>query len=92
MIAQAGLHERLSSRLALPVAGALHHLHVLGPTGTGKTTLLAHLINQDIAAGHGVVVIEPKGDLVDDVLARVPADTAMTTSSSSTRTTPRRSA
>ena len=42
------------------------------PTGTGKSTLLANLILQDIAAGRGVVVIEPKGDLVADVLARIP--------------------
>jgi hypothetical protein len=48
------------------------HLHLLGPTGTGKSTLLTHLITQDIRAGHGVVVIDPKGDLVADVLARIP--------------------
>ena len=60
-------------QLALPVKAALHHLHVLGPTGVGKSTLLARLISQDIAAGHNVVVIEPKGDLVSDVLARLPA-------------------
>jgi hypothetical protein len=58
-------------RLVLPVKAALHHLHVLGPTGTGKSTLLAGLIGQDITAGRGVVVIEPK-DLVDEVLTRIP--------------------
>lgn len=57
--------------LALPIAAATHHLHVVGPTGTGKSTLLANLIIQDIAAGRSVVVIEPKGDLVDDVLSHV---------------------
>lgn len=60
------------ARLALDVGAALHHLHVLGPTGTGKSTLLGSLLSQDIAAGRAVVVIEPKGDLVDEVLARVP--------------------
>ena len=60
--------------LALPVKAAVHHLHVIGPTGGGKSTLLANLIIQDIAAGRGVVVIEPKGDLVMDLLARVPAE------------------
>lgn len=59
---------------ALPAADALHHLHVIGPTGTGKTTLLLQLICQDMAAGRSVVVIEPTGDLVHDVLARVPED------------------
>jgi Type IV secretion-system coupling protein DNA-binding domain len=59
--------------LALPASAALHHLHVLGPTGTGKSTLLTNLIGQDIQAGRAVVVVDPQGDLIGDVLARVPA-------------------
>ena len=58
--------------LALRVPDSLQHMHVLGPTGTGKSTLLLNLITQDVAAGRGVVVIDPKGDLVEDVLRRVP--------------------
>jgi hypothetical protein len=58
--------------LALGARDSLQHLHVLGPTGTGKSTLLARLITQDIEQGRGVVVIDPKGDLVTDVLARMP--------------------
>ncbi len=58
--------------LALSPRDALQHLHVIGPTGVGKSTLLLNLIVQDMAAGRAVVVIEPKGDLVHDVLACVP--------------------
>jgi hypothetical protein len=58
--------------VALPTRDSLRHLHVLGPTGVGKSTLLAQLALQDMAAGRSVVVIDPKGDLVDDLLARVP--------------------
>lgn len=48
------------------------HAHVIGPPGRGKSTLLAHWVTAE-AAGHGsVVVIEPKGDLITDVLARLP--------------------
>jgi hypothetical protein len=60
--------------LALSAADSLRHVHTLGPTGSGKSTLLLNLITQDMAAGRAVVVIEPKGDLVADVLARIPAD------------------
>ena len=60
--------------VALTTADSLRHLHVLGPNGTGKSTLLAQLALQDIVAGRGVVVIDPKGDLVGDVLARMPAE------------------
>lgn len=63
----------MDAPLRLSVPDRLQHLHVLGPTGVGKSTLLANLIIQDIAAGQGVVVIDPKSDLVADVLARVPA-------------------
>ncbi|HET6910680.1 MAG TPA: type IV secretory system conjugative DNA transfer family protein [Mycobacteriales bacterium] len=60
--------------LDLSAANALHHTHIVGPTGVGKSVLLGRLVGQDIAAGRAVVVIEPKGDLVDDVLAHIPAE------------------
>ncbi|MCE7006602.1 type IV secretion system DNA-binding domain-containing protein [Kibdelosporangium philippinense] len=59
--------------LGLSVEDSRRHLHVIGPTGSGKSTLLLGLITQDMAAGRGVVVLDPKGDLVSDVLDRVPA-------------------
>lgn len=58
--------------LQLTARDALHHLHVLGPTGVGKSVLLGRLVEQDMRAGRSIVVIEPKGDLVADVLAHVP--------------------
>jgi hypothetical protein len=61
-------------RLALATNDRLRHTWVIGPTGTGKSTLLAGQIVQDMEAGRGVVVIDPKGgDLIRDVLDRVPA-------------------
>lgn len=73
-------HKReLGSSLVFPprpvmlsVADSLRHLHVIGPTGVGKSTLLARLALQDAAAGRSVVVIDPKGDLVRDVAERLP--------------------
>jgi len=58
--------------LALSTSSALRHLHIIGPTGVGKSTVLLNLITQDITAGRAVAVIEPKGDLIEDVLARIP--------------------
>jgi hypothetical protein len=60
--------------LALSATDSLRHLHAIGPTGVGKSTLLLNLITQDMAAGRAVVVIEPKSDLVADVLERVPRE------------------
>ena len=58
--------------VALSVADARHHTHVVGATGSGKSTLLVNLILADALAGRGVVVLDPKGDLVTDILARLP--------------------
>jgi len=60
--------------VSMPVGTSLHHVQVVGPTGSGKSTLLASLILADVAAGRSVLVVEPRGDLVDDVLARIPKD------------------
>jgi hypothetical protein len=45
---------------------------MLGKTGTGKSTLLRNLILQDIAAGEGVGVIDPHGDLAEEILDHIP--------------------
>lgn len=58
--------------LALKPEDRLHHVYCLGPTGVGKSTLIANMALQDIAAGSGVVVVDPKGDLIDDILSRFP--------------------
>jgi len=60
-------------RLAQPVTGGLSHALLVGPTGSGKSHLMASLIAQDIAAGRGCLVLDAKGDLATDVLARIPA-------------------
>ena len=63
-----------SSQIRLGTEGRLRHLHVIGPTGVGKTTLLTRLIAADIEAGRGVIVFDPLGDLTDLVCARIPKE------------------
>src|SRR5260370_32573831 len=49
------------------------HVHILGPTGVGKSTLLLNLALQDIDdASIGVGVIDPKGNLVREFRERIP--------------------
>lgn len=64
----------LERPLAIAPDDRRRHLWVLGPTGSGKSTLLANLIAHDIAAGAGVVVVDPMGDLVQNCLQRVPRE------------------
>ncbi|RJL31894.1 type IV secretory system conjugative DNA transfer family protein [Bailinhaonella thermotolerans] len=62
--------------VALRVADSFHHVHVLGPNGTGKSTLLAHMILSDVLAGRGTAVIDAKGDLITDLLGLIPEEVA----------------
>lgn len=50
------------------------HSYVLGKTGTGKSTLLKNMIMGDIYAGKGVGVIDPHGDLIEQILELIPAE------------------
>jgi len=48
------------------------HAVAYGPSGSGKTNALLHLICADVQAGRPVAVLDPKRQLIDDVLARIP--------------------
>lgn len=50
----------------------MRHFFLIGSTGCGKSTLMESMINQDIAAGRGVAVIDPHGDMIDNILQRIP--------------------
>lgn len=52
------------------------HFYTIGQTGTGKSTLLKNMIIQDIREGHGVGVLDPHGDLIEDVLGLIPKERA----------------
>lgn len=52
------------------------HIYIIGKTGSGKTTLLRNLIVQHIALGHGVGVIDPHGDLSEELLNLIPSKRA----------------
>jgi hypothetical protein len=58
-------------KVGLHTADVRQHMHVVGSTGTGKSTFLSNLILGDIRLGTGVLVIDPKGDLITDVLDRL---------------------
>ena len=66
---------RVSSQAPLMLADRdrARHTYILGATGTGKSTLMQRLINQDIANGEGIILIDPHGDLSREVAASVPA-------------------
>jgi DNA helicase HerA-like ATPase len=59
-------------RFGIRPADRRHRMYVIGKTGTGKSTLLATLIKQDLEQGRGVALFDPHGDLIELALASVP--------------------
>lgn len=48
------------------------HMYILGKSGTGKSVLLSNLIVQNIQNGEGICVVDPHGELVEEVLSLIP--------------------
>ncbi len=60
--------------VAISEAASTRGLYVLGPTGTGKTSLLKNLIHDDMAQGRGLVVVETNGDLIQELIDLIPPE------------------
>lgn len=52
------------------------HTYIIGKSGVGKSVLLCNMAVQDIQNGEGVCVIDPHGDLISDILDRIPPERA----------------
>src|SRR5437588_11040080 len=59
-------------RFGIKQQDRLHHMYVIGKTGTGKSTLLETLALDDIRAGRGLAVIDPHGDLAARLAKQIP--------------------
>lgn len=66
----------VSHEVKIKSADRLRHTYIIGKSGVGKSILLANMAIQDVLAGHGICMIDPHGDLIDDVLRRVPPERA----------------
>lgn len=52
------------------------HTYIIGKSGVGKSVMISNMAIQDVLNGEGVCIIDPHGDLVQDVLERIPAERA----------------
>ena len=50
----------------------LQHIYVIGKSGTGKSTLLSNMALSDIRRGNGLCVVDPHGDIAEDILKHIP--------------------
>ncbi len=66
------VHQGTATQVSLTTEQRLRHVHIIGATGTGKSTLLIRMILQDLELGNGCAILDPHGDLIDSILERVP--------------------
>lgn len=50
------------------------HIYVIGKTGVGKSTLLQNMAISDIQSGNGLAVIDPHGDIAENILHHIPEE------------------
>lgn len=63
-----------TTRIGLTKEERVRHMYVIGATGTGKTTMLLSMINQDLKNGKGVCVVDPHGDLAEAAVNCIPEE------------------
>jgi hypothetical protein len=66
------IHRGIVQPIRAGAEERMRHLYIVGQTGTGKSTILKNLALQDIQAGRGVCVVDPHGDLEEDILSQFP--------------------
>lgn len=54
--------DALGNSVSLDDNAISKHVHLIGVTGCGKTTLMNHMVRADLEQGRGLVVLDPHGD------------------------------
>ena len=65
-------HNGIETQVSINDEARLRHTHIIGVTGVGKSTLIANMMIEDMRLGNGCVLFDPHGDIVEDVLLRIP--------------------
>jgi hypothetical protein len=66
-------HRHLSQPIMTNADDRMRHSFIIGQTGTGKSTMMESMILQDIRNGRGVAVIDPHGEMVEEIIGKIPA-------------------
>lgn len=69
-------HRATETQIRFLDTDRTRHQYVIGKSGSGKSALLNYQTRQDVAAGSGLCVVDPHGDLIEDILAHVPKERA----------------
>ncbi len=67
-------YRGIESQIRVSTRDRRRHLYILGQTGTGKSSFMKHMIEQDLIAGNGLCIIEPHGDFAEHALSVIPRE------------------
>lgn len=67
-------HHGIINNVTVNTEQRLRHTHIIGATGTGKSTLLLSMMKQDLDNGNGFMLLDPHGDLIDDLVGHIPEE------------------
>lgn len=67
-------HAGSETPVYLSLDRARRHVHIVGASGSGKSNLLLQLLLEDVKQGGGIALLDPHGDLVDELLVRIPEE------------------
>ncbi|MDP3179801.1 MAG: type IV secretion system DNA-binding domain-containing protein, partial [Spirochaetaceae bacterium] len=67
-------HHGVETPFVLTNEQRVRHVHVIGASGTGKSSLLFNMVRQDVESGAGLTLLDPHGDLIDRVLEIIPTE------------------
>lgn len=70
------VHQGSEKQVSVSLAHRMLHTHIIGATGTGKSTFMLQSILQDITHGYGCALFDPHGDIAEQVIAHIPKDRA----------------
>jgi len=68
------IHAGRAQVVSLNTQQRSRHVYIIGASGTGKSTLIVNLAAQSIKAGEGIAVLDPHGDLIDEIIKTIPDD------------------
>jgi hypothetical protein len=64
----------LKTDVHMKVKDRQRHMYIIGKSGSGKSVFMSNMIAQDVINGSGVCVVDPHGDLVEEVLGIIPKE------------------
>jgi hypothetical protein len=70
------IYRGVKSKVRIKTPDRRQHIYIIGKSGVGKSTLLLEMAISDIKAGCGVGIIDPHGDLIEDILCQIPKERA----------------